>query len=390
MSNVRQGESERVLALVVLRAVAASLIVFLHAQELVRLYAEAHGRTFSPFKMLPLGAGVDLFFVISGFVIVYASRKLFATPGGRAEFLRRRLIRIVPLYWMALTLRLIVLAVGAAMGAKDFPGAAAIVTSYLFIPFDSLGFTAEYPFPILDLGWTLNYEMFFYLLFAIFVPLPRERAVAMVVGCLVGGVALAAIFQPDLLQLRFWLRPITWEFAFGALIALIFVRGVVLAPIMRAAMIAAGLAIWLVPISWLGDNTGPGIYGWSRLCIWGTGAVLIAAAAVLGPTSLRSTWSKVISLLGDSSYALYLLHPFVFLLVKAALAIVTFPPVLYWPVVLTACGLAIVTAALFHSIVERPLVLLLREITNRSPLRSGEKVIADEKAVPLQGASGSP
>ena len=374
-------ESGRLLSLQALRAVAATLIVFLHAEEVVRLYAEAHGKAFSPPKILPLGVGVDLFFVISGFVIVFASRKLFASAGGWREFMRRRLIRIVPLYWSALTLRLIVLAAGAAIGAKSFPDSLAIVTSYLFIPYDSLGFGPDFPFPLLDLGWTLNFEMFFYVLFACFIALPRERAVALVVACLVVSVVLASIFRPETVAFRFWLRPITWEFAFGALIAIAFMRGAVFSPATRILMISAALLVWLVPVSWLGDTSAPGHYGWPRLCIWGSGAILIVAASVLGPISFRSAWSQAIARLGDSSYALYLLHPFVFILFKMILAKITVPQALYWPLTLSAAALAIVAAVLFHDRIENPVVLQLRRITgsrDKSAVATAPKELRDE------------
>jgi len=116
-----------------------------------------------PLSFLPLGAGVDLFFVISGFIIVYASEPLFGKANA-AEFLRRRTLRIVPLYWLALTMRLALLAVAARAGMKAFPDGAMIAASYFFIPYDCQGFGPDYPFPILDLGWSLNYEIFFYLL----------------------------------------------------------------------------------------------------------------------------------------------------------------------------------------------------------------------------------
>ncbi|MGY4615504.1 exopolysaccharide production protein ExoZ [Bradyrhizobium sp. USDA 4472] len=389
MSETGQGESERLLALQALRAVAAALIVFLHAEEMVRVHAEAHGHTFVPFKALPLGAGVDLFFVISGFVIVFASRKLFAAAGGWGEFMRRRLIRIVPLYWTALTLRLIVLAAGAALGAKALPDATAVVTSYFFIPHDSLGFGTEYPFPILDLGWTLNFEMFFYVLFACFIALPRERAVAMVVACLFAGVVLASVFPPDIVALRFWLRPITWEFAFGALIATAFMRGVVLTNPLRVTMIVLALLVWLVPVSWLGETSGPGFYGWPRFFIWGAAAILIVAASVLGPTSLRSMLSRALARLGDSSYALYLLHPFVFILIKVVLARVTVPQIFYWPTVVVAAAIAIAAAAGFHAYVESPVVLWLRQMTGKRKLAPRTDPMSDGKSVHLDSAGTS-
>lgn len=368
MSEFASAGSERLLALQALRAVAATMIVVLHAEELVLNHSAAHSLPFSPFRYLPLGVGVDLFFVISGFVIVFASRKLFSAPGGRLEFMRRRLIRIVPLYWTALTLRILVLAAGVMLGAKTFPSWEAIAASYLFIPFDAMGFGPQYPFPVLDLGWTLNYEMFFYFLFALFIVFRRETAVLAVASCLLGGVVLATIFPPDSVALHFWFRPITLEFAMGAIIALLLMRGVVLGRATRITMIAAGLLIWLVPVSWFADMSGPGFYTLPRLAIWGVGAVLIVAAAVMGPTTFRSVWSRTLVALGDSSYALYLLHPFVFVLIKAVLVKVTIPQLLCWPAVFMIAALAITAAALFHRFAEDPVILFLRKITSAQRL----------------------
>lgn len=384
MTNAGSQATERLLSLQALRAIAAIMVVVLHAEELVRLYAEAHGHGFSSFTALPLAAGVDMFFVISGFVIVFASRKLFATQGGWGEFMRRRLIRIVPLFWTALTFRLLVLAAGAFAGAKAFPDLTAIVTSYLFIPYDAQGFGPEYPFPILDLGWTLNFEMFFYVLFACFIALPRERAVAMMVACLGVGVVIASFVQPEMVVLRFWLRPITWEFAFGAIIATAFMRGVVLPWTARVAMLLAALLIWQIPVAWFADVSGPGFYGWTRLGVWGAGAILVVAAAVLGPISFRSLWSRGLAHLGDSSYALYLLHPFVFLLVKGVLSKVAVPPTLYWPLVLATTALAVAAAALFHTYVENTAVLWLRRVTGKRTVARGETLTT--KPARLDGA----
>jgi peptidoglycan/LPS O-acetylase OafA/YrhL len=264
-----------------------------------------------------------------------------------------------------LTLRLAALAVGAGIGAKLFPDVTSIVTSYLFIPYDSLGFGPDYPFPILDLGWTLNYEMFFYALFACFMGFRRDIAVPAAVASLAGGILIAMLFPPDNLAIRFWLHPISLEFAAGAVMALLFIHGLVLSGAVRIALIVGGLAWWLVPVSWFGDTSAPGFYTWIRVMVWGAGAVMIIAGAALGPTTFKSAWSRAVVNLGDSSYALYLLHPFVFLVFKALLGKITLPQVFYWPLVLLVTALAVVAAALFHRYAEIPVVTFLREKTRR-------------------------
>src|SRR5262249_39195350 len=95
-ARVRGGSS--LLAIQILRAVAALGVLFYHTAHEV---AARTGVTV-PFGELVVGAGgVDLFFVISGFVMVYASERLFAQPGATRIFFLRRLARILPLYWAA-------------------------------------------------------------------------------------------------------------------------------------------------------------------------------------------------------------------------------------------------------------------------------------------------
>ena len=140
---------------------------------------------------LPWASGVDLFFVISGFVMVYASAELFGRRSSPMTFMARRLIRIVPLYWGATTLFLVVaLATPSSVSQAGF-GLADVVMSYAFLPTSRPDGTIQ---PIYSLGWTLNYEMFFYVVFAACIVLPRRRALAAVALLLMlsAGSAFAA------------------------------------------------------------------------------------------------------------------------------------------------------------------------------------------------------
>src|SRR5665213_384 len=95
-------------AIQILRAVAALMVVLSHAQNDALREAIANGYRFTRFELLPWDSGVDLFFVISGFIMVYSSQRLFATPGAGGAFISRRLIRIVPLYWMITAIALVI------------------------------------------------------------------------------------------------------------------------------------------------------------------------------------------------------------------------------------------------------------------------------------------
>ncbi len=284
----------------ILRALAALAVAYGHAgNDLMRLT----GGIGAPLQGLS-GAGVDLFFVISGFVMVLSSAPLFGTPGGAGVFLRRRLARIVPLYWATTTLFLAVMVLVPGAVRADGASLADIVRSFLFVPY--LRADTGLIQPLYSLGWTLNYEMFFYVLFAAGLALTMARGAAAVAGVLVLIVGAGAVFVPEVAALRFWSDPIMLEFALGMGIGLAHVRGVVVS---RAAAVAAGCAA-LAAFGWANQG-GVLPIGWARF--YGAGlpmAVLVAAVALAPAVPLLSLFKPLVAL-GDASYALYLIHPMV-------------------------------------------------------------------------------
>ena len=81
-----------------LRALAALMVVVHHAQNEAMILAGRTGTDFVPRHGLPWPAGVDIFFVISGFIIVHAAAPLYGRPGARGRFVAHRIARLVPLY----------------------------------------------------------------------------------------------------------------------------------------------------------------------------------------------------------------------------------------------------------------------------------------------------
>jgi exopolysaccharide production protein ExoZ len=296
-----QAGTQEIAPVQVLRAISAIAVSILHVAQAAGAFVGTPGEAPYPWlKFLPWDASVDIFFVISGFVMVYASTRLFARPGGVRLFVGRRLARIVPLYWIATTLVLLV--AFARPGALSEPlggGIGYIVASYLFIPWlRPDGFIQ----PVFRLGWTLNYELLFYTLFALFLPLPRRYAAACVSAALVALAASGMLFRPAMPQLVFWTDPIVVEFAAGMLVATMLLAGTRLGMSARAAMALCGVAM----LYFEGRSDGP----W-RLVTYGVPATLFLAAGVLGrPGGRITTAMRLGVLLGDASYAIYLVHPF--------------------------------------------------------------------------------
>jgi peptidoglycan/LPS O-acetylase OafA/YrhL len=279
-----------------LRALAALAIAFAHtAYDGLTMTPGAHGLAWL-FHAFAWAGGVDVFFVMSGFVIAWSSRSLFGRAGAARQFLARRLARIVPLYWLMTTLFLasLLLLPGAING--DIGGPAYIAKSYLFIPAARPDGLVQ---PAFGLGWTLNFEMFFYFVFAMFLRLTRTTAVISAAALLGGFVLLG---QTGILPgtiLNTWSQPIVLEFCAGMFLGL--VPGRVTFPVAaRTVLVIAAFALMVAAPPW------------PRVFSLGLPALALVAAAVTGPQEGRLPRLEIwLARLGDASYALYLVHPFV-------------------------------------------------------------------------------
>ena len=343
------GASAQLKSIQVLRAVAALGVLTLHvANEKVMLFGGGPG----PFQNFLLGAaGVDLFFIISGFVMVYSSESLFGRADAPKIFFLRRLARIAPLYW-AVTIAIIGY-IYAAHGAKiwEIYSPASLAASFLFWPYPRVD---GHAFPVHLLGWTLNYEMFFYAVFAVAILLPRRLAVPAVTLVFIALVLLGrAVTLP--LPFSFWANSIIWEFCLGMLIAYAYREGVRLPPAAAWALGIAALAgyaaAWNPPHDW---------GGW-RVFWWGLPSAALVAACVLSSAEWQpGPVGRFFGLLGDASYSLYLVHPLVFPLVRWTIVRWIDFSAVPWLYAATLFAAAIVASVACYLFFERPITRALQ------------------------------
>lgn len=366
----------------VLRGLAALAVVFSHTQQDMAAAMLKSGGAFALSFLLPWGAGVDLFFVISGFIMVYASQDLFGQRHAARDFLTRRLIRIAPLYWIFATLFLVVQIVTMKAGSKALVAPQDIIASYLFFPTDA--FADGFARPFFTLGWTLNYEMFFYVVFASLLIFPRAIAALGVVSLLTIGVLAGAAIAPQSVAIAFWTQPIVLEFGLGALIAFALVEGARLPRSVALALIGGGVALLLrdflgsaaQPLDWIAPN------GFGRLLAWGVPAAMIVTGCVLGRFSAARATLPARAMaagvkLGDASYALYLIHPFVVVLMrKAMLASGTVSTLGPWAAVAITLAASVVAALIVHRWLEKPLIRWLRAHLERPSARPHGSMIS--------------
>jgi exopolysaccharide production protein ExoZ len=264
-----------------LRGIAAMMVVYHHIAWQI-LKTNTHFDL--PFSAVG-AAGVDVFFVISGFVMWICSRSSTLTA---REFLRRRIVRIVPLYW-AVTLFLLAVSFIAPqiLGATTFNPLHALL-SLFFIPVEHPQIQGDI-LPFFVQGWTLNYEMFFYVIFAFSIFLFRKTMFTTIVTALVILAASGLIFSFENTIATFYARTIVLEFAFGVALGHLFLSGVQISRLLAGLLVAGGI-IGIAVSGFLDVGYGPnGANPW-RALIWGLPSLAIVAGAVfleMAPRHLR-------------------------------------------------------------------------------------------------------
>lgn len=233
--------------------------------------------------MRPAGAGVDLFFMISGFTMIYASQRAFGSSESVFPFLARRFIRIFPAYWLATALILTLI---------DTPDMWTIVTSVFLIPTGG--------FPIIAPGWTLIYEVCFYCVFAAWIWLPMRRAAAAIIATLLLLVVVGS-YVPSL---RGYCGPLILEFAVGVIFGVAYCRGMRIGPVTAKRLLAAGLVVYAATF-FLKHEFAPDL--WARQVVWGLPMAVILAAILFGP-EIPILKHGAIQFLGDASYSIYVTH----------------------------------------------------------------------------------
>ncbi|QUL36727.1 acyltransferase [Erythrobacter sp. JK5] len=249
---------------------------------------------------LPGNAAIMVFFLISGYIMVVSSGPLFGDPQARRIFWVRRIIRAMPPYWIATILFVIVMLVlqGQWFGTEK------IAKSIALIPYwpDGVGGGGGKPLPVLWPGWTLYYEMVFYMLFGVMIAQGRIAAMAFTgAACLaLSLVGLTMRFESPVLHT--FTQPIFLLFIVGMALGWLAVSGRRLPAWFRIACAAA-----FVPATVFAVPPDPGVgYGVDYLRWCALPAILLFTAIVGGP--LRLPFPRFITLAGDSSYAVYLLH----------------------------------------------------------------------------------
>jgi exopolysaccharide production protein ExoZ len=317
-----------------LRAIAAIAVVVFHA-------------TWRAGSGWALGqAGVDVFFVISGFIMWVLSER----GPSPASFALDRVLRITPLYWLATA--------GMLVGGliHVFPtlilDASHVAASFLFVPYPSPN--DGQPWPLLVQGWTLNYEMFFYALFAVVLCLPRVSQLAVLCAVLLMLAGAGGVLHPQDVAGRFYTQSIMLEFSAGACIG---------------AAWTSNRMPGAIGFGWLLLAAGCGLFALAsftpepvdRLLFWGGPSILLVAGVVALERNGVTLTTPALMFLGNASYSIYLFHTFAISIVARLLG----DRLGFWPETAVSTIAGVAAGAIVYLVVEKPLIAFIKDIRRR-------------------------
>ena len=288
--------NKKIQSIQVLRGVAVLLVLARHVLVMEDRYGG--GERLLP-DFLKIGdSGVDIFFVISGFIMVVISRGQFQKPGALGDFLYKRAIRIYPLYWLysGVVFAVFLMAPSCVRGMQG--GQFDLFASFLLLP--------QLFTPVLGQGWTLAYEIYFYLMFGVALLLPERRLFRFL---LIWGLCVAVGYnicmnQPALqgsAALMLITHPLTIEFVLGACVALAIRRGW-----RRGDGLCLIGGCLLLPLSSFFFD--PLDFEQLRVFCFGIPALLMLYGVVSLESRSRLRFPKWLQTVGDASYSIYLSH----------------------------------------------------------------------------------
>ncbi len=323
----------------IVRALASTSVVYFHIGSVP---------CFGGIGSLPCfgGFGVDIFFVLSGFVMAM----IIATGQSASRFAISRVSRIVPLYWVLTTFVLVLAAFKPELLNSTTANLLNYLRSILFVPYFKENGTLM---PMLFVGWSLNYEMVFYVCVALSLIISPKRSIFVTAGLLVATYMSFGYFAHSLVLNRFFGNELMYEFILGMLAFEVYNKGY-FAHVPTGVALAAGVAGYLFMA--VADSNAFHI---NRLLSYGVPSFIVISSAVRLENAINSAPHVLVNLFigaGDASYATYLSHPYVTEAVRKILVLK-----LHLFDINSTLGVAItvsitlMTGALIYRLIDKPL-----------------------------------
>jgi exopolysaccharide production protein ExoZ len=325
--------------------------------------------------------GIDLFFTISGLMMVTISRGKYQSTRQAFSFLYNRLVRIYPLYWIysLLVLPIFFLRpdwVNSAQGNR-----VDLLSSFLLLPSDLL--------PLINVAWMLVHLCYFYSIFFLVLWLCKERYLPLIMALwvlLVGAGQVYFHFHPSLSPLiNLLIHPYTFEFITGCFIGFLFHTR---QRRWGLAFLTGGLILYFIALFQLNFNMPQGsVVGWHRVLLFGPPAALILYGVIVLEWEGRLSFPAVFNRLGDASYSLYLSHIPVLVVAGRIWALFSGPGWFqHWLAAIIMLGVAILFGQWSYRFLEAPMINKLRTRGSRH-LKTSDNAYYQLTNTPLSKSS---
>ena len=273
--------------------VVLHVFVYLHVRNLIPEVPE----------LVKVGrAGVDIFFVISGFIMVWINKDTISSIGASRDFLVKRIIRIAPIYWLyTLLMASLVISFPHLVSEGKTVTLEHLGASLLFLPYENNIGQIK---PTLNVGWTLNFEMYFYIIFSVILLFKKRYLLLSLSAIMLTGIVFGEFIERDTAATFVVTSPLLLEFLMGCIIALLY-KSTLHMPTWIWALLAVLGFFGLFANSIISFS---GHY--ARVLNFGVpGALIVMGAVFLERNSALRVGPLFVSL-GNSSYSLYLSHVF--------------------------------------------------------------------------------
>lgn len=319
------------------RGVAAMLVLLYHSSARLTDEKYFHFGANALSRFLDFGSmGVDLFFVLSGFIIFYAHRNDLGRPERLTNYALRRFFRIYPVHWVILSIMVLALLFVPTLGEGYVRNGWIILKSFLLLP--------DAQQPINNAAWTLRHEMLFYTMFAALIVFGRRGSIVFAIW--LAGIILNGIW-PQTFPLSFLFAPINIEFFVGIATALYVVNRTLIRPYWAVAF---GALLFLIT-GVMHDYTG-WVTVWLQTALLSSASALIIVGMALGPSLMIPKWLKFTARI---SYPLYLVQPLIIPVLCKVIVRIGLQSVLPGGAIVLLLGAGTYLAAVgLHYFVERP------------------------------------
>ena len=281
-----------------LRGLASLLVVLMHAtiatKEIWRINFLGGFFTFG-------GAGVDMFFVLSGFIITYTSKNALKKSASFIAFLKRRFIRIYPVYWVIITIFLLIqLALPAFYKTHYILTLSNLFNTYFLLPDHVM---------LNSVSWTLTYEIFFYILFSLAFLIKSNRLLITLTILYVIILIVAPFYSFLNLYNNRWINiilyPMNIEFFMGIAVALLVPR---INFNISKLLILLGLLFFITAAYFSNADFYIFKNAFNRVIVFGIPSMILLLGVVRMEITKQYKVHNIFLYLGEASYSLYLIH----------------------------------------------------------------------------------